>query len=238
MRSLRLLFVFIALVAPGSLALHAGDAAESAPPTQETLLTALARDLVVHFNLEGDLQLELLRPWNRPASMAPGWTITVLDYPAEPASSMLVRCQLRDGAGVVTESSLLLRAALWRDTWVVRLPLTVGAVFDPAQLDTRRADLLRERDLLPATVGDHSYIFARAIPAGRPLTWHDIARRPLVRKGDLVEVKAVDGSLVVVLKALALENGARGDTVTVRNLDTRKEFPALVTDENHVQIRF
>jgi len=114
----------------------------------------------------------------------------------------------------------------------------VGAVFDPAQLDTRRADLLRERDLLPATVGDHSYIFARAIPAGRPLTWHDVARRPLVRKGDLVEVKAVDGSLVVVLKALALENGARGDTVTVRNLDSRKEFPALVTDENHVQIRF
>jgi flagella basal body P-ring formation protein FlgA len=70
------------------------------------------------------------------------------------------------------------------------------------------------------------------------LTWHDISRHPLVRRGDLVVVTAAEGLLVVSMKALALENGAQGDTVTVRNTESRKEFTALVTDEDHVQIQF
>lgn len=238
MRPPRLILALAVFALPFAVALRADGVSAPAALTQETLLATLTRDLAAHFNLEGDLQLGLLRPWTPPQPVTAGWTFTVLDYPAEPAASMLVRCQLRSDTGVVTESTLLVRAALWRDTWVVRLPLVVGAAFDPAQLDSRRSDLLRDRDLLPTSAGDRTYIFARAVAPGRPLTWHDIARRPLVRKGDLVEVTAVDGLLVVTMKALALENGAQGDTVTVRNLDSRKDFPALVTNENHVQIRF
>jgi flagella basal body P-ring formation protein FlgA len=40
------------------------------------------------------------------------------------------------------------------------------------------------------------------------------------------------------MKALAMENGARGDTITVRNPESRKDIAALVTDENRVQVRF
>ncbi|MCX6945752.1 MAG: flagella basal body P-ring formation protein FlgA [Opitutales bacterium] len=40
------------------------------------------------------------------------------------------------------------------------------------------------------------------------------------------------------MKALALENGAQGDTVTLRNPESHKDFSALVIDENHVQVRF
>ena len=64
-----------------------------------------------------------------------------------------------------------------------------------------------------------------------------LAGKP-VRKGEVVEVAASDGQLVVVLKALALQNGALGDLVAVRNLDSRKEFTAFVTHENRVQVRF
>jgi flagella basal body P-ring formation protein FlgA len=63
-------------------------------------------------------------------------------------------------------------------------------------------------------------------------------RRPLVRKGNLIEVAAIDGDLLITMKALAMESGAQGDTVTVRNPETRKDFSALVVDENRVQIRF
>jgi flagella basal body P-ring formation protein FlgA len=111
-------------------------------------------------------------------------------------------------------------------------------LFDPALLETRRVDLLRERDALPAAVGDRSYIFARAVPAGRLLTWRDIGRRPLVKKGEIVEVSAVDGALALTLKAIAMENGAQGDMVTVRNQESRKDFAAVVVDENRVQVRF
>ena len=92
--------------------------------------------------------------------------------------------------------------------------------------------------LVPAAVGDRSFIFARAVPAGRSLTWRDITRRPLVKKGDLIEVTASSGALLVTMKALAMENGAQGDTVTVRNPVSQKNFAAVVVDENRAQVRF
>jgi flagella basal body P-ring formation protein FlgA len=156
---------------------------------------------------------------------------------------MLVRVRLlADGQPVSTnretDLALVLRASLWRDVWAARQPLSVGATFDPAELETRRVDLFRERDLLPAGVGDRTFIIARAVPAGRSLTWRDITRRPLVKKGETVEVSAASGLLVVTMKALAMESGARGDTVTVRNPQSQKNFAAVVVDENRVQVRF
>ena len=74
--------------------------------------------------------------------------------------------------------------------------------------------------------------------SGRMLTWRDITRRPLVKKGDVVEVSASTGLLVVTMKALAMESGAQGETVTVRNPESHKNFSAIVVDENRVKVRF
>jgi len=149
-----------------------------------------------------------------------------------------VHCRVLADAKPVADTTFVLRAALWRDAWSTRQPLTVGAVFDPSMLEAHRTDMFRDRDALPAAVGDRSYIFARAVSAGRLLTWHDIARRPLVKKGEVVEVSASDGLLLVTMKALAMENGSQGDTVTVRNPESQKNFAAVVVDENRVQVRF
>ncbi len=214
------------------------DGLGAAPLTQDDFLGLVARDLSAHFNLEGDLQLELLRLWESPDRVARRWQVTLLEYPAIPSASMLVRCRITADGVVVSDNPLVLRAALWRDTWVSRQPLANGATFDPSSLDVRRTDLFRERDAVPATVGDRSYIFARAVGAGRPLTWRDIAVRPLVRKGDLVEVSATDGTLSITMKGLAMQNGAQGETVQIRNLDSKKDFTAFVIDENRVQVRF
>ncbi|MEO7414172.1 MAG: flagellar basal body P-ring formation chaperone FlgA, partial [Opitutaceae bacterium] len=206
--------------------------------TREEFLGAVTREITSHFRLEGDLQLELLRPWTAPEKTATLWETVVLEYPSAASSSMLVRCrELADGASA-GEFTLVLRATLWREVWVARQPLALGAVFDPALLDIRRVDAFRERDGLPAAAGDRSYVISRAVPAGRLLTWHDVARRPLVRKGETVEVSAIQGQLIVTLKGVAMESGAQGEKVTVRNPDSRKDFSATVIDENRVQVRF
>jgi flagella basal body P-ring formation protein FlgA len=212
--------------------------ASPAPFSREQLLAALTRAVGAHFNLEGDLQLELLRAWTPPAKLASAWELNVQEFPALPAASMMFRCQLMGDGATVLDTTFVVRAQLWRDSWSTRQPLVVGTPFDSTQLEARRVDVMRERDALPASVGDRNYIFARAVPAGRMLTWRDIARRPLVKKGDLVEVAAVDGPLVVTMKGMAMENGAKGETVTVRNPESRKDFAALVVSENRVQVRF
>jgi flagellar basal body P-ring formation protein FlgA len=204
----------------------------------DALLADLTHDLAGHYNIEGELKLELLRPWTEVHPVSAGWTVEVLDCPVSPASSMLVRLQVRDAKGVALEAALPIHASLWKDAWVVRAPVSAGEAFDAGKLEARRSDMLRDSDLLPASVGDGTYAFARAVPVGRMLTWHDIAKLPLVRKGDQVVVTAIDGLLTVSMKALALESGAMGETVTVRNTESHKEFTAVVTDENHVQIQF
>lgn len=242
-------FALISLVFAGGLARVDGTPAAPAsgvetaghgatPLTREQAIGALTRAIATHFNLEGELQLEFIRPWTPPARVATVWDLNVLEFPAVPTSSMMVRCRMVADAAPVGDLSVVVRAQLWREVWATRQPLAAGATFDPAALEVRRADLLRERDALPAAVGDRSFVFARGVSAGRMLTWRDIARRPLVRKGDLVEVAAVEGPLVVTMKAVAMENGAQGDTVTVRNPESRKDFAAMVVAENRVQVRF
>ena len=235
MRHLRL---FSFLVALSALAVVSAAVAAPVPLARDQFIAQLASDLGNHFKLEGELQLELLRTWSPPVRLAETWSIEMLEYPSIPASSMLIRCRVLADGVVSGESTLVLRAALFRDVWVSKQPLMAGATFDPSVLETRRVDLFRERDALPALIGDRSYSVARSVNAGRVLTWRDITRRPLVRKGNLVEVSAGDGQLLITMKALAMENGAQGDTVTVRNPDSRKDFAAMVIDENRVQVRF
>jgi flagella basal body P-ring formation protein FlgA len=70
------------------------------------------------------------------------------------------------------------------------------------------------------------------------LAWRDLTRRSLIRKGQIVEVAAIDGTLTITTKALAMENGAAGDTVKLRNLESKKDFSALVVAEARAQVRF
>jgi len=233
---MRRLFSFFALFLTLLGVVRADQAA--LPLAQEDFVAALSRNLHEHFNLEGDLTLELIRPWNPPALVARDWQIHVTEYPSVPGSSMLMRCRVIADGQPAGDYILLLRAALWRDAWGSRHPVKYGTTFDPTLLEIRRVDLFRDRDALPAAVGDGSFIFARSVPAGRLLTWRDIARRPLVRKGDIVEVSATDGQLIITMKGVAMQNGAEGEVVTVRNPDSRKDFSAFVVDENRVQVRF
>lgn len=241
-RSLTPFLISFALVlCAGVLPRRATAAPESVAPhtlTQAQLQSELSRQLYAHFNWEGDLQLELLRPWASLDSAAAPIEVVVIDYPATASSTLLVRARFVSAGVVLGEAALSLRVQLWREVWATRQPVERGSLFDPTALEVRRVDVLRERDCLPAATTTSDYTFSRSLPADRLLTWRDVARRSLVRKGELVEVSASDGALRVTMKALAMQSGAAGDMVTVRNLESRKDITAQVVAENRVQVRF
>ena len=234
---MRRLLILSVLLVTSALAISPSPSAPG-PLTQEACTAALTHALTTHFNLDGELQLELLRTWTPPALAAANWQVVVTEYPTTAASAMMLRCRLLADGVMAGEQTLTLHATLWRDVWVTRQPVNTGAVFDPALLESRRVDLFREREALPTAVGDQTFLFTRGVNSGRVVTWRDIARRPLVRKGDLVEVSAAEGSLSITMKAVALQSGAQGEAVTLRNLESHKDFTAFVIDENRVQVRF
>src|ERR1700709_2763120 len=72
----------------------------SGPLTRENFVSAVSGNFVSHFNLEGELRLELLRSWSAPARVAREWTIDMAEYPLVLAPAMLARRpRLADGPG-------------------------------------------------------------------------------------------------------------------------------------------
>jgi flagellar basal body P-ring formation protein FlgA len=232
------LLALVALLLGANLSAQTPASPTAGPLSEEQLSDDLEQLLTAHFNLDGELQLQLLRPWSPPQLLAKNWVMEITDYPQVATSSMLLRCRLLADGVPAGDYTLTMKAMLWGDGWAARQRLAHGATFDPVLLDARRVDFFRDREVLPASVGDNSFIFERSVNAGRLLTWRDIKRRPLVRKGEVVEVSATDGMLVITMKAIALQNGAQGEAVIVRNQDSRRDFTAFVVDESRVQVRF
>jgi flagella basal body P-ring formation protein FlgA len=206
--------------------------------TQEQLLADLSRQLSDHFQSRGELQLELLRPWAPPAAAIGSVDVVILDFPARITSSLLLQVRLQSGGRALGTFPLMLKAQLSQDVWVARAPIERGSNFDPNQLDTRRVDVLQQRDTVSTDSTEIDYTFACSVPAGRVLAWRDLTRRSLIRKGQIVEVSAIDGTMTITTKAMAMENGAAGDTVKLRNLESKKDFSALVVAEARAQVRF
>ena len=164
----RIIKFLLLAAATGLLAVNARAAAEdpragSTPLTREAFVAAVAGDLTLHFNLVGELQLELLRAWAAPGRLARDWTVEVVEYPTLMAPSVLARCRVFADGQPAGEYTLTLRAALWRDAWAARQPLPLNGTFDPALLEVRRVDFLRERDALPTAVGDRAFLFTRSV---------------------------------------------------------------------------
>jgi flagella basal body P-ring formation protein FlgA len=228
---------------PGTQAAAAGAAladttsAGTSTYSPEDLLSDLSRELSNRYKANGDLHLDFLRPWSPfDASVGPV-SVTVLEAPSLLSSSLLVRVRFSSGEKTVGETSLFLRAQLLREVWVVRNSPERGGAFNPAELDTRRVDTLRERDTIAISEPTSDLTFNRPIQSGRILTWRDVSRRALVRRGQVIEVSATDGLLTVNMKALAMENGTAGEMVRVRNLESKKEFTAQVVADSRALVR-
>lgn len=206
--------------------------------SREQLVNELTRQLTERYQLRGELQLELLRPWAEPAAGGAPAEVVIVSSPSRLSSSLLVQVRLQSSGRTLAEQTLSLKAQVFRDAYVSRAPQEREALFDPVQFDLRRVDVLRERDVVAAGDCEGDYTFATSVTAGRLLTWRDLTRRALVRKGQLIEVAAVDGTMTITTQALAMENGAAGDTIRVRNVASKKDFTAYVVAEARAQVRF
>jgi len=206
--------------------------------TQDQLLADLTRQLTERFQARGDLQLDLTRPLTQLPLSVGSVEVVVVDCPVRLTASLLLQVRLQSGGQSLGNFSLMLKAQLFQEVWVARTPIERGSNFDPNQLDTRRVDVLQQRDTVAAGSTETDFTYATSVTAGRMLTWRDLTRRSLIRKGQIVEVSAIDGMLTITTKALAMENGAAGDTVRLRNIESKKDFSALVVAEARAQVRF
>jgi flagella basal body P-ring formation protein FlgA len=237
----------LAPVEPVGLGPNAAAATPALPlPAPNNLLTAgrlvaeLEKDLATRFGVTGELRLTLGRPWEAVRLPADDLFLAVTELPVGGVSgAFFIRAKASSGGAVVGEWQLPLRAQLSQEVWVAATRLERGQELDRSLLGVQKVDVLRERTpLIPATADPTAFDLTQSIPAGRPLTTRDVIARPVVRKGQVVEVVAQQGLLAVTMKALALESGAIGDLIKLRNLESRREFSGQILHENKVQVHF
>lgn len=77
----------------------------------------------------------------------------------------------------------------------------------------------------------------RLIPAGAPVTREAVQAPPDVERGDMVQVEALRGRARVEAAARAESAGARGQVVSLRNLESGRRFRATVTGKGRAVVR-
>ena len=208
---------------------------------EKDVLAVIERELTTQLNLDGELRLTFARPW-APVRLENGadWKLAITQLPAGGlASSPLLRFRVEAAGRTLGEWQMVVRAQLWKSVWVANRRLDRGQTIEPSFCTAQSIDVLRERQaLVPAETDLSLYELAQTLSQERPLAWRDITARPLVRKGQQVDVVAKDGAITLNMKATAMSNGGAGEAVIIRNPTSRKDFSARVTGANTVQVVF
>lgn len=236
------------ILAPVDLAVNAPSAAlEKQKPPKDSLhqltlneaLPQLQKQLIERFSVNGELKLETATRWERILVPA-AYQLTIVDYPgAGLSSAFIVRCKLTANGQALGEFQVPLRAELWREVWVADGRLDRGQTLDRSLVTAQQIDVLREHDT-PLTTEIDPTVFdvAQSVAPGRPLTRRDVSERPVIHKGDVVDVIAHQGVFSIRMKAQALENGIRRELIKMRNIESRKDFTAQVVNESEVEVHF
>lgn len=77
----------------------------------------------------------------------------------------------------------------------------------------------------------------RSIVPGQPLYRTDLAPLSALRKGTIVSLVYKRGAVQLATRAEALSDGALGETIAVRNLQSGKQVYAVVLDNNTVEVK-
>jgi flagella basal body P-ring formation protein FlgA len=128
-------------------------------------------------------------------------------------------------------------ARAWLDEVVVAQPLAIHKVFDPADFTTRRVlvDSLPEKQLLhiDQCVGQEA---AEDLQPGTVMTAQLVNPVPLVKPGQLVTINLRRGSVVLRSVARAMEQGSLGQTIRVRNENTRDMLDVTVVGAQEARL--
>ena len=206
----------------------------------DEVMPILKAALIRRYNVEGDLKLTLVREWAGVTVGSDAWEIEMVRYPSQGLSNRMVLHfrVLCDGV-VDAEVHLPVYARLMQDCLIPLHRVDRGAALNASDFEVRSVDALEYRNQLVSPVTDiSSFESVMPLAADEPLVWRKIDQRPLVRRGEVVDVTAKEGVMSLNLKAVALENGGQGDFIVVRNLRSNKEFQARIINEKHVQVYF
>jgi flagella basal body P-ring formation protein FlgA len=201
------------------------------------LLATLTDTLQAEFVRDrGQLELKLTRPWPGVSIPDEPFTLKLTDHPASGVTARsLLRFELRGERELFGTWTVSADAKVWREVWVARSPLTRNTSVRDADLVRERRDVLTLFQPLAHVVPEEDACeLSENVAAGSPIYARMLRVRPVIRRGKLVDALIRDGALNISVRVEALDDGAPGQQVRVRNLKSKREFRGKVQDEQTV----
>ncbi len=122
---------------------------------------------------------------------------------------------------------------LWMDVPCAARPLNKGDAVTPDALTFASANLAYQKGAVWDGKGGPWQVI-RSIGASQPIMAADLAPLAAVRQGDKVSLVYRKGNVQLSLPVEALQDGGPGDTIAVRNLESKKQIYATVIDSKTV----
>ena len=223
----------------GNLSYQADKAAKTYPLKSESLLKALSQKIVDHYQLRGKLELAPLKEWQPVALPSEEWEIKITGYPNKLTSRFNLRFEILSDNHRVGEWLWPMQAKLLQQAYVSKKQINSRSPLSRELFKKQEFDALRLRKpLFPTskTLTNHS---ARStISAGKPLYKRDTEARTIVEKSSKVKVIAKRGGLKINMMGRALDDGAMGDSITVRNPKSNERISGKVIDDDTVLVQF
>ncbi|HUR45596.1 MAG TPA: flagellar basal body P-ring formation chaperone FlgA [Candidatus Saccharimonadales bacterium] len=198
-------------------------------------LTALLQN--DHLKDKGELEVRFMRPWVPIVLPDEPLTLKVLNLPSTGVTpNCIVRFELSTKREILGAWQAPISARVWREVWVAKSPLRKDQMLSEADLVRERRDVLTLRESVLTGLPESSSEIAENIQAGSPLYQRSVRPRPVVFRGQLVEAQVLNGPMAISLKVEVLENGAPGQVVRLRNLQSRREFRGQVKPDQTVLV--
>jgi flagella basal body P-ring formation protein FlgA len=202
---------------------------------KDLLVAALQRDAARD---RGEVELQLGRGWKPVPVPDEPFVLKLLDLPSTGLSpSLILRFQFAGARETLGPWQLNVQTRLWREALTARVPLLRGQPLSEADVVRERVDAFLHRGALADIKwAEGPFELTENLAAGAPISARSLRPRTVVLRGQIVDAVVRQGAMAISLKVEALENGAAGQTVRVRNIQTKRELRGKVVDEQSVLV--
>ena len=176
-----------------------------------------------------------------------GWqgSVKVRSSAAAPRGELLAPLKLRPGA-----ATALLRIRTQDGTrevpismeWFQNVVMTRrivenGTVLSQEDVEVRQVRISSPMDAVSDIRQAVGRMTNRRLPAGERISPGFLLTPPIVHRGDSVFIVVRKGALVLRMQGEAMEDGAAGETIRVRNGQSKKIIEAVIRSKDEVEVR-
>ena len=178
--------------------------------------------------LPGDVSLQDFRLPPYVFLAHPGQKIRLENTGAEPGRNSL-RFSVLDGQTMLRRFTGSVMVDVWAPVFCAARPLNRGDTLDSANAVTVRKNLAHINAPL-WDGGGGPWMVVRPVGTEQPIYQADITPLPLVRKGNIVTLRYESNTVTLTVKAEAMRDGGAGESIPVRNLQSKRIVHAVIID--------